>query len=194
MLTLLTSLTSWDDFWLCYDYIGIFYLTFSDTNDLIRLFVETLEDLLRDMNICFCSTIATVADHSVIVSCLRLVVVLEDSWAEQELLCWISKSRQRAIWLSAVRAACVIIVASSAGADLTTMTSAEAGRQDRSKCRQCEGEREGDNRNSQTRIFVSKLRRSLQYGTFKQVNHLIIKIIAIIIMVRRRKGPVVRGL
>ena len=78
--------------------------------------------------------------------------------------------------MPAARAACVIIVVSSAGADLTTMTSAEARRQDRSKCRQCEGEREGeiegDKRNSQTRIFVSKLRRSLQYGTFKQVSHI----------------------
>ena len=54
-------------------------------------------------------------------------------------------------------------------------TSAEAERQDRSKCRQSEGEEaESDSRNNQTsKTFVGKLRRSLHYGTFKQVNHLI---------------------
>ena len=72
-----------------------------------------------------------------------------------------------------------------AQSDLTTMTaSAEAGRQGRSKYRQSGGG-EGDLdtsptatasvsysvNNQSTKTFVSKLRRSLQYGTFK-VNHL----------------------
>ena len=90
--------------------------------------------------------------------------------------------------------------------DLTTMTaSAEAERQGRSEYSECRETRRTSSItsirtrtsvNSQsTKTFASKLRRSLQYGTFKQVNHLIIKIIAIviIIMVRRRQGPV-RGL
>ena len=95
-----------------------------------------------------------------------------------------------------------------AQSDLTTMTaSAEAERQGRSEYSECRETRRTSSItsirtrtsvNSQSnKTFASKLRRSLQYGTFKQVNHLIIKIIAIIIiiiiMVRRRQGPV-RGL
>ena len=69
-------------------------------------------------------------------------------------------------------------------------TSAEAERQDWSKCRQSEGEAESENRNNQaTKTFVGKLRRSLQYGTFKQVNHLIVKILIIIMYHYHIKWP-----
>ena len=82
--------------------------------------------------------------------------------------------------------------------------SAEAERQDRSKYRQCEGEGDGETsqsvsvsvsgstsiNNSSNKTFLNKLRRSLQYGTFKQVNHLAIFLICIInngLMIRRRQ-------